>query len=57
MPEYERAVFISYAWGGEREDIVNQIDEMLQKRGVRIVRDKRALGYRGSIKEFMERIG
>lgn len=57
MPEYEQAVFISYAWGGEREDIVNQIDETLQKRGVRIVRDKRALGYRGSIKEFMERIG
>lgn len=57
MTEYEQAVFISYAWGAEREDIVNEIDETLQQRGIRIVRDKRALGYRGSIKEFMERIG
>jgi hypothetical protein len=57
MSEYEQAVFISYAWGGEREDIVNQIDETLQKRGIKIIRDKRSLGYRGSIKEFMERIG
>jgi hypothetical protein len=57
MADYEQAVFISYAWGGEREDIVNEIDETLQQRGIRIVRDKRALGYRGSIKDFMERIG
>jgi Flp pilus assembly protein TadD len=57
MAEYEQAVFISYAWGSERESIVNEIDESLQQRGIRIVRDKRALGYRGSIKEFMERIG
>ena len=57
MSEYEQAVFISYAWGGEREDIVNQIDEALQKRGIKIIRDKRSLGYRGSIKDFMERIG
>ncbi len=57
MADYEQAVFISYAWGAEREDIVNQIDESLQKRGIKIIRDKRALGYKGSIKEFMERIG
>ncbi len=57
MEEYEHAVFISYAWGGEREDVVNQIDEALQKRGIKIIRDKRDLGYKGSIKEFMERIG
>lgn len=57
MSEYEQAVFISYAWGGEREDIVNKIDESLQKRGIKIIRDKRDLGYKGSIKTFMERIG
>ena len=57
MSDYENAVFVSYAWGGERENVVNQIDETLQLRGIRIVRDKRALGYKGSIKEFMERIG
>jgi hypothetical protein len=57
MQNYEQAVFISYAWGSEREEIVNQIDESLQKRGIKIIRDKRDLGYKGSIKEFMERIG
>jgi hypothetical protein len=57
MSDYEQAVFISYAWGGEREEIVNQIYQALQTRGIRIIRDKRDLGYKGSISEFMERIG
>ena len=57
MPDYEQSVFISYAWGGEREEVVNQIDQALQKRGIKIIRDKRDLGYKGSINEFMERIG
>src|SRR5215207_928933 len=57
MSEYEHSVFISYAWGAEREEIVNQIDEALQQRGLKMIRDKRDLGYKGSISEFMERIG
>jgi formylglycine-generating enzyme required for sulfatase activity len=57
MSDYEQAVFISYAWGGEREDVVNQIDQALQTRGIRIIRDKRDLGYKGSISKFMDRIG
>lgn len=57
MQNYEQAVFISYAWGGEREEIVNKVDEALQSRGIKITRDKRDLGYKGSIKDFMERIG
>lgn len=57
MPEYEQAVFISYAWGGEREEVVNQLDQALRSRGIRIIRDKRDLGYKGSIHAFMERIG
>ena len=57
MPDYEQTIFISYAWSGEREEIVNQIDRALQERGIKITRDKRDLGYQGSIKEFMERIG
>jgi hypothetical protein len=57
METYENAVFISYAWGEEREQIVNEIDKSLQARGLKIVRDKRALEYKGSIKKFMERIG
>lgn len=57
MPDFEQTVFISYAWGGEREEIVNQIDQALQQRGIKITRDKRDLGYKGSIQGFMERIG
>jgi hypothetical protein len=57
MQGYEQAVFISYAWGGEREEAVNQIDKALQQRGIKIIRDKRDLGYKGSITGFMERIG
>ncbi|HEU0292408.1 MAG TPA: SUMF1/EgtB/PvdO family nonheme iron enzyme, partial [Anaerolineales bacterium] len=55
--QYEHSVFISYAWGGESEEIVNQIDQALQQRGLKIIRDKRDLGYKGSISAFMERIG
>jgi formylglycine-generating enzyme required for sulfatase activity len=57
MKEYEQAVFISYAWGDEREEIVNQLDQALAQRGLKIIRDKRDLGYKGSINAFMERIG
>jgi internalin A len=57
MEDHDNAIFISYAWGGEREEVVNQIDQALQKRGLKITRDKRDLSYKGSIKEFMERIG
>lgn len=57
MGNFEQSVFISYAWGGKSEEIVNKIDQSLQNRGIKIIRDKRDLGYKGSIKEFMERIG
>lgn len=57
MGNYENAVFISYAWGGDREEIVNRIDQALQQRGLKIIRDRRELGYKGSIPAFMERIG
>lgn len=53
MTDYEQAVFISYAWGEEtqeRESIVNQLGKSLQKRGVKITRDKSDLGYKGMIR-------
>jgi hypothetical protein len=55
--ECEKEIFISYAWGGESEQFVNQLDETLQAKGIKIIRDKRDLGYKGLIKAFMERIG
>ncbi|MBD2562385.1 MULTISPECIES: leucine-rich repeat domain-containing protein [Nostoc] len=55
--EFEKEIFISYAWGGESEQFVNQLDETLQSKGIKIIRDKRDLGYKGLIKGFMKRIG
>ena len=57
MSMLENEVFISYAWGGESERIVNEIDKALQQKGIKLIRDKRNLGFKGSIREFMERIG
>lgn len=50
-------VFISYAWGGKSEKIVNELESALQKQGLTIVRDKRDLGFKGLITDFMQRIG
>ncbi len=55
--QFEKEIFISYAWGGESEQFVNQLDETLQAKGIKIIRDKRDLGYKKLIKAFMERIG
>ena len=56
-PERQRQVFISYAWGGESEEIANQVEAALERQGIDLVRDKRDLGFKGRIREFMERIG
>ncbi len=56
-------IFFSYAWGDEhetgesREKIVNDLYESLKKDGYRVVQDKKNLGYRKSISDFMKRIG
>ncbi len=55
--KYYKEIFVSYAWGGESEELVNEIDNAFQKNGVNITRDRREVGYRGPIKEFMERLG
>jgi len=50
-------IYISYAWGGDSEKIVDQLDKELQTKGIKVTRDKRDLGYKGSIVGFMEDIG
>ena len=50
-------VYISYAWGGESERIVNELDSDLQTKGIMVVRDKRDLGFKGMIRDFMQQIG
>jgi len=50
-------IFISYAWGGESEEIVNELDAAFQKQGILLIRDKRDLGFKGMITDFMQKIG
>ena len=49
-------IFISYAWGGDSEAIVNELDKVFQQKGVTIIRDKRDLGFKGEITDFMKKI-
>ncbi len=53
----DHQVFISYAWGGESEVVANEIEATLSSQRIRLVRDKTDLGFKGLIREFMERIG
>jgi len=57
MNNIDNSVYISYKWGGESERIVDEIEKALQEKGISLIRDKRALGYKDSIKDFMKRIG
>ena len=50
-------IYISYAWGEPWEEIVNELDQHFQSMGINIIRDKRDLGYKASILEFMAKIG
>jgi len=55
MTDHE--IFVSYAWRGESEALVDKLCETFAARGYTITRDKSAMTYRDSIKEFMNRIG
>lgn len=50
-------IFISYAWKGESESLVDRICDTFTSQGFQIRRDKSTLTYRDSIREFMDRIG
>jgi len=50
-------IFISYAWGGDSEEMVNKLYPILIEKKFQVIRDKVDLGYKGNIKEFMEKIG
>lgn len=47
-------IFLSYAWNDE--DLADNIDAMFADAGITLIRDKRDIEYRGSIKEFMKQI-
>ena len=52
-----RQVYISYAWGGESERIVNELDADMKNKSITVIRDKRDLGFKGMIRDFMQQIG
>ena len=50
-------IFISYTWQGESRRITETLDAFLQARDITIVRDNRDIGYKGLIKDYMQRLG
>lgn len=55
---FKPKVFFSYAWGGEREKVVDELYNSLKNdKQYEVVRDKINLGYKGLISEFMKGIG
>ena len=56
-PVETKEIFISYAWGGESEEIANEIDKFFDATEIKLIRDKRDLGFKGLIKNFMQEIG
>jgi hypothetical protein len=50
-------IFISYAWGGKSEKIVDILYNTFVSKGYNIVRDKVNLDFKGSITSFMDKIG
>lgn len=54
--QFRPEIYISYGWGGESEKLAEELEAAFQQRGVRIIRDKQDLEYRGQIKAFMNQI-
>jgi pterin-4a-carbinolamine dehydratase len=51
-------IFFSYAWGGEKEKIVEDLyDSLKAEHAFDLVRDKTNLGYNSLISQFMKEIG
>lgn len=53
----ESELFVSYAWGGESEEMVKKLNDKLKKNQIKLIWDKQDLGFKGMITEFMNRIG
>ena len=52
-----KLVFVSYAWGGESESAVDDLEQAMTESGISIARDKKDLHYKGSISDFEQKIG
>ncbi|MGA8755311.1 MAG: COR domain-containing protein [Stellaceae bacterium] len=52
-----REYCVSYAWGQPTQAVVDRLCAAAEERGVRVLRDKTAVGLGDSISKFMQRIG
>lgn len=50
-------IFISYSWEAESSAIADELEIAFQQKEIQIVRDKKSIGYKGLIKEFMQYLG
>jgi hypothetical protein len=50
-------LYVSYAWGGASEEMVEKLESTLQTNRIHLIRDKRDLSYKELISKFMDRIG
>lgn len=54
---HKPSVYISHAWGGESEEVTRKIMKRFAAEGIEITLDKKDLGYRESINDFMLSLG
>jgi len=57
QPTSKFELFISYSVGSETDAIVEQLTKALTDSGITLLRDKRDLGFKASISEFMLQLG
>lgn len=56
--QFKPKVFFSYAWGGEKEKIVDELyQSLVAENAYEVIRDKVNLGYNSLISAFMKEIG
>ncbi|MEH2046556.1 TIR domain-containing protein [Nostoc sp.] len=58
LPESkQKEVFISYAWeDNHSKSFVEELEKAFQAKGIKIIRDKNTILYKGRIQEFMQRL-
>ena len=58
MNSYKKSkIYVSYAWGGQSEEIVELLESAFLHKGVEIIRDKNELSYKDSIRSYMKELG
>lgn len=57
MSRKQPEIFISYSWNDEGLRVADELERFFQDKGIAVMRDNRAIGYKGLIKEYMQRLG